>query len=69
MSSPEKSLDSSPWSAGTVRRYHVEVIGTMRHDGGAPMRRDTIFWIASTSKPVTMAAGDSLARRVQAEAG
>ncbi|MFD9947279.1 serine hydrolase domain-containing protein [Nonomuraea sp. NPDC059023] len=35
---------------------HVETIGTMRHDGGTPMRRDTIFRMASTSKPVTMAA-------------
>ncbi|MEU4572055.1 serine hydrolase domain-containing protein [Nonomuraea sp. NPDC023979] len=35
---------------------HVETIGTMRHDGGAPMRRDTIFRMASTSKPVSMAA-------------
>ncbi|MFI7107516.1 serine hydrolase domain-containing protein [Nonomuraea sp. NPDC050227] len=35
---------------------HVEAIGTMRHDGGAPMSRDTIFRMASTSKPVTMAA-------------
>ncbi|MGW5154901.1 serine hydrolase domain-containing protein [Nonomuraea wenchangensis] len=35
---------------------HVEVIGTMRHEGGAPMRRDTIFRMASTSKPVAMAA-------------
>ncbi|WP_331721471.1 serine hydrolase domain-containing protein [Streptomyces sp. NBC_00212] len=35
---------------------HVEAIGTMRHDGGAPMGRDTIFRMASTSKPVTMAA-------------
>ncbi|GIH61340.1 serine hydrolase [Microbispora siamensis] len=35
---------------------HVEAIGTMRHDGGAPMRRDTIFRMASTSKPVTIAA-------------
>ncbi|MFG3054582.1 serine hydrolase domain-containing protein [Kitasatospora sp. NPDC048239] len=35
---------------------HVEAVGTMRHDGGAPMRRDTIFRMASTSKPVTMAA-------------
>ncbi|NYV72902.1 serine hydrolase [Streptomyces sp. UH6] len=35
---------------------HVEAIGTMRHDGGPPMRRDTIFRMASTSKPVTMAA-------------
>ncbi|MFD8985029.1 serine hydrolase domain-containing protein [Streptomyces sp. NPDC059564] len=37
-------------------RTHVEVIGAMRHDGGAPMRRDTIFRMASASKPVTMAA-------------
>ncbi|MFD9479670.1 serine hydrolase domain-containing protein [Streptomyces nojiriensis] len=37
-------------------RTYVEAIGTMRHDGGAPMRRDTIFRMASTSKPVTMAA-------------
>ncbi|MFG1967390.1 serine hydrolase domain-containing protein [Nonomuraea sp. NPDC049028] len=28
----------------------------MRHDGGAPMRQDTIFRMASTSKPVTIAA-------------
>ncbi|MGA4847081.1 serine hydrolase domain-containing protein [Streptomyces sp. G5(2025)] len=34
---------------------HVEAIGTMRHDGGAPMRRDTMFRMASTSKPVAMA--------------
>ncbi|MFD7786109.1 serine hydrolase domain-containing protein [Streptomyces nojiriensis] len=37
-------------------RTRVEAIGTMRHDGGPPMRRDTIFRMASTSKPVTMAA-------------
>ncbi|KPC65214.1 serine hydrolase domain-containing protein [Streptomyces chattanoogensis] len=35
---------------------HIEAVGTMRHDGGAPMRRDTIFRMASTTKPVTMAA-------------
>ncbi|MEU8358328.1 serine hydrolase domain-containing protein [Nonomuraea sp. NPDC048882] len=35
---------------------HVEALGTMRHDGGPPMRRDTIFRMASTSKPVAMAA-------------
>lgn len=35
---------------------HVEAMGTMRHDGGPPMRRDTIFRMASTSKPVTTAA-------------
>ncbi|MEO3805954.1 serine hydrolase domain-containing protein [Nonomuraea sp. B1E8] len=35
---------------------HVEALGTMRHDGGVPMRRDTIFRMASTSKPVSVAA-------------
>ncbi|WP_049557475.1 serine hydrolase domain-containing protein [Nonomuraea sp. SBT364] len=37
-------------------RTHVEAMGTMRHDGGAPMGRDTVFRMASTSKPVTIAA-------------
>jgi CubicO group peptidase (beta-lactamase class C family) len=37
-------------------RTHVEALGTMRHDGGPPMRRDTIFRMASTSKPVTVSA-------------
>ncbi|MDP9868538.1 MULTISPECIES: serine hydrolase domain-containing protein [Streptosporangium] len=41
---------------GRGGQTHVEALGTMRHDGGAPMRRDTIFRMASTSKPVTMAA-------------
>ncbi|GAA3574826.1 serine hydrolase [Nonomuraea rosea] len=35
---------------------HVEALGTMQHDGGAPIRRDTIFRMASTSKPVSIAA-------------
>ncbi|MFI6295785.1 serine hydrolase domain-containing protein [Nonomuraea sp. NPDC050790] len=35
---------------------YVEAMGTMRAEGGAPMRRDTLFRMASTSKPVTMAA-------------
>ncbi|GII64397.1 serine hydrolase [Sphaerisporangium krabiense] len=41
---------------GRGEETHVEAIGTMCHDGGAPMRPDTIFRMASTSKPVTMAA-------------
>ncbi|MFJ9130097.1 serine hydrolase domain-containing protein [Streptomyces sp. NPDC102340] len=36
---------------------YVETLGTMRQDGGGPMRRDTIFRMASTSKPVSIAAG------------
>jgi len=35
---------------------HIEALGTMQHDGGAPMQRDTIFRMASTSKPVSIAA-------------
>ncbi|MFD3685904.1 serine hydrolase domain-containing protein [Nocardiopsis sp. NPDC058631] len=34
---------------------HVEAIGTMRQEGGAPMRRNTIFRMASTSKPLAVA--------------
>ncbi|MET9079895.1 serine hydrolase domain-containing protein [Streptomyces sp. NPDC004232] len=41
---------------GRGGQTHVEAIGTMRHDGGAPMRRDTIFRMASTTKPVAVAA-------------
>jgi len=35
---------------------HVEALGTMLHDGGAPMQRDTIFRMASTTKPVAASA-------------
>ncbi|MBA2892364.1 serine hydrolase domain-containing protein [Nonomuraea soli] len=35
---------------------HVEAIGTLRHDGGPAMSRDTIFRMASTTKPVAMSA-------------
>ncbi|MFE3761204.1 serine hydrolase domain-containing protein [Streptomyces sp. NPDC059104] len=35
---------------------HVEALGTMRHDGGRSMSRDTIFRMASTTKPVASAA-------------
>lgn len=41
---------------GRGEETHVEAIGTMRHDGGTPMRRDTIFRMASTTKPVAVAA-------------
>ncbi|MFC4512899.1 serine hydrolase domain-containing protein [Streptomyces ehimensis] len=41
---------------GRGEETHVEAIGTMRHEGGAPMRRDTIFRMASTTKPVAVAA-------------
>lgn len=35
---------------------HVETIGTMHPDGDSPMRRDTICRMASTTKPVAVAA-------------
>ena len=35
---------------------HVEAIGTMAFDSSAPMRRDTIFHVASLTKPITAAA-------------
>ncbi|WP_067571795.1 serine hydrolase domain-containing protein [Nocardia acidivorans] len=35
---------------------YVETLGTMRAEGGTPMRRDAIFRMASVSKPVTVAA-------------
>ena len=34
-------------------RQHVETIGTMAFDSTVPMRRDTIFRLASTTKPIT----------------
>jgi hypothetical protein len=42
--------------AGRGGQTYVEAIGTMRPEGGAPMRRDTIFRMASTTKPVAVAA-------------
>ncbi|MFK4088439.1 serine hydrolase domain-containing protein [Kribbella sp. NPDC020789] len=41
---------------GRGDQTHVEAIGTTHHDGGAPMGRDTIFRMASTSKPVAVSA-------------
>jgi len=35
---------------------HVEVSGTMAFDGSAPMWRDTMFRLASTTKPITAVA-------------
>src|SRR5260221_8493924 len=35
---------------------HAEAVGVMDLETGAPMRRDTIFRIASMSKPITAAA-------------
>ncbi len=37
-------------------QVHVEALGTLAAGGGAPMARDTLFRIASTSKPITAAA-------------
>jgi len=37
-------------------REHVETLGTTAFGGDAPMRRDTIFRLASTTKPITAVA-------------
>ena len=34
-------------------REHVETIGSLDFESGVPMRRDTIFRLASTTKPIT----------------
>ena len=36
-------------------REHVETIGTLALDGKVPVRRDTLFRLASTTKPITAA--------------
>jgi CubicO group peptidase (beta-lactamase class C family) len=41
-------------------REHVEAIGTMAFDSQAPMRRDSIFRLASTTKPITAVAAMTL---------
>jgi CubicO group peptidase (beta-lactamase class C family) len=38
-------------------RDHVETIGRTAFDGNEPMRRDTIFRLASTTKPITAVGG------------
>src|SRR5215218_5208346 len=43
----------SPWSRGEA---HVDAIGVMTVDRKEPMQRDTIFRIASVTKPITAAA-------------
>lgn len=35
---------------------HVETVGTLAFDRGAPMRRDTLFRLASVAKPITAVA-------------
>ncbi len=47
------------WQAGEV--LQVNALGYRDVDAGLPMQRDTIFRIASMTKPVTVAAAMSLA--------
>jgi CubicO group peptidase (beta-lactamase class C family) len=42
------------------RHVHVDAVGTHEFNGGPPMRRDTIFRIASTTKPIVAAIALSL---------
>ena len=46
-------------------REHVETIGTMAFGGDVPMRRDTIFRLASMAKPVTAVAAMILVEECQ----
>ena len=52
----------SGWAPGLVTlvhhrgREHVDTIGTMAFGGERPMRRDTIFRLASMTKPITAVA-------------
>jgi len=48
---------------------HVDAIGTLAFDRTAPMRRDTIFRLASVTKPITAVARDDSRRGVQTQAG
>lgn len=54
----QRHLDSG-WAPGLVTlvnhhgQEHVEAMGTMAFDSAAPMQRDTIFRLASNTKPVT----------------
>ena len=49
------------WQAGEV--LQVNALGYRDVDAGLPMQRDTIFRIASMTKPVTVAAAMSLPRK------
>ncbi|WP_378948564.1 serine hydrolase domain-containing protein [Mesorhizobium sp. ANAO-SY3R2] len=44
------------WAVSRGGETHVEAVGTLALGGTAPMRRDSIFRIASLTKPVTAAA-------------
>ncbi len=48
---------------------HVDAIGVKAFGGKDPMRRDTIFRIASITKPITAAAAMNPGRRSEAAAG
>ena len=47
------------------RREHVDVFGAMAFDGSVPMRRDTIFRLASMTKPITAAGAMILVEQCQ----
>jgi CubicO group peptidase (beta-lactamase class C family) len=41
------------WAVARHGEVHVDVIGKMAFDGQTPMRRDALFRLASTTKPIT----------------
>ena len=53
----------SPWSGGPGKLLQVNEIGHRDVEAGLPMQRDTIFRIASMTKPVTVAAAMSMAEQ------
>ncbi|MDH6575962.1 serine hydrolase domain-containing protein [Kitasatospora sp. MAP5-34] len=48
---------------------YVDAIGSLAVDGAEPMRRDTVFRIASMTKPVTAAAAMMLVEECRLRAG
>lgn len=50
------ALPGLVWAVCRGGETHVEAVGSLALDGAAPMRRDSIFRIASLTKPVTATA-------------
>ncbi|GAA4120104.1 serine hydrolase domain-containing protein [Aminobacter aganoensis] len=50
------ALPGLVWAVSRVGETHVEAIGALALNGSMPMRRDSIFRIASLTKPVTAVA-------------
>jgi CubicO group peptidase (beta-lactamase class C family) len=53
----EKKIPGAVWLVARGDEVMVDTIGVTAIDGTQPMKRDTIFRIASMTKPVTAVAG------------